>query len=173
MTILSFLGLLSYVLVASLQASIAVDSILQPTSQMSGSMALVSKGEIFELGFFSPGNSGKHYLGIWYKNIPIQTVVWVANRVNPIKDSSVTATLTLNTTGSLVLTQNDTVIWYSTSLKQVQNPVAKLLDSGNFVVRDGEDNNPEAYLWQSFDYPTDTLLSGMKLGCDLKAVRKR
>ncbi|KAI9093371.1 hypothetical protein K1719_027385 [Acacia pycnantha] len=166
MTILSFLGLLSYVLVTSLQASMAVDSILQPTSQMSGSMALVSEGGIFELGFFSPGNSGKHYLGIWYKNIPIQTVVWVANRVNPINDSSA-ATLTLNTTGSLVLTQNETLVWNSTPLKQVQNPVAELLDSGNLVVRDKEKANPESYLWQSFDFPTDTLLPEMKLGCDL------
>ncbi|KAK4286027.1 hypothetical protein QN277_002641 [Acacia crassicarpa] len=173
MDIVSFITIVFCMLVPSFQASMAVDSILLSNSSVSDSMRIVSKGGSFELGFFSPGNSGKHYLGIWYKNIPIQTVVWVANRVNPIKDSSVAATLTLNATGSLVLTQNDTVIWYSTSLKQVQNPVAELLDSGNFVVRDGEDNNPEAYLWQSFDYPTDTLLSGMKLGCDLKTGLNR
>ncbi|KAI9093206.1 hypothetical protein K1719_027220 [Acacia pycnantha] len=172
MAIVSFITVIVSVLVSSLQASMAVASILQPTSQMSGSMALVSKGGIFELGFFSPGNSGKHYLGIWYKNIPIQTVVWVANRVNPINDSTA-ATFTLSTTGSLVLSQNDTVIWNSTSLKQVQNPVAELLDSGNLVVRDEKDDSPQAYLWQSFDYPSDTLLSGMKLGYDLRTGLNR
>ncbi|GKV42579.1 hypothetical protein SLEP1_g49962 [Rubroshorea leprosula] len=32
--------------------------------------------------------SGNRYLGVWYKNIPVSTVVWVANRVNPINYSS-------------------------------------------------------------------------------------
>jgi hypothetical protein len=42
-----------------------------------------------------------------------------------------------------------------------------LLDSGNLVVKEMNENDPEKYLWQSFDYPTDTLLPGMKLGWDL------
>ena len=46
--------------------------------------------------------------------------------------------------------------------------VAQLLDSGNFVVRKENDPTPESYLWQSFDYPTDTLLAGMKFGFDRK-----
>ncbi|MBA0705546.1 hypothetical protein Golax_017733, partial [Gossypium laxum] len=43
-----------------------------------------------------------------------------------------------------------------------------LLDSGNLVVRDGKDSKPENYLWQSFDYPSDTMLPGMKIGIDLR-----
>ncbi|KAK4286028.1 hypothetical protein QN277_002642 [Acacia crassicarpa] len=173
MDIIPFITVVVSMLVPSFQASMVVDSILQSNSSVSDSMRIVSKGGSFELGFFSPGNSGKHYLGIWYKNIPIQTVVWVANRVNPINDSSGTATLTLNTTGSLVLTQNGTLVWYSTPLKQVQNPVAELLDSGNLVVRDEKDDDPEAYLWQSFDYPSDTMLPEMKLGYDLRTGLNR
>ncbi|KAF7822814.1 G-type lectin S-receptor-like serine/threonine-protein kinase [Senna tora] len=146
--------------------SMAINTI-RDSYPITDGMTIVSKGGSFELGFFTPRNSNKHYLGIWYKNIPIQTVVWVANRITPINDSSA-ATLTLNTTGNLVLTQNETVLWYSTSQKQVQNPVAELLDSGNLVVRDEEEANPELYLWQSFDYPSDTLLPGMKLGWDLR-----
>ncbi|KAL2327901.1 hypothetical protein Fmac_021328 [Flemingia macrophylla] len=64
--------------------------------------------------------------------------------------------------------QNETVVWNTTSLKQAQNPVAELLDSGNLVVRNEGDENSEDYLWQSFDYPSDTLLQGMKLGWNLK-----
>ncbi|XP_028795404.1 G-type lectin S-receptor-like serine/threonine-protein kinase At4g27290, partial [Neltuma alba] len=173
MDIVHFITVVVSILISSLQASGAVDSILQPNSLMTDGMTLVSKGGSFELGFFSPGSSGKHYLGIWYKNVPIQTVVWVANRDKSIHGSSVTAKLMLNSTGNLVLAQDDTIIWNSTSLKQVQNPVAELLDSGNLVVRDEKDDDPEAYLWQSFDYPSDTLLSGMKLGYDLRTGLNR
>ncbi|KAL3519593.1 hypothetical protein ACH5RR_017742 [Cinchona calisaya] len=45
---------------------------------------IISKEGIFVLGFFSPGNLFNWYVGIWYKNISFPTVVWVANRDNPI-----------------------------------------------------------------------------------------
>ncbi|KAG6385521.1 hypothetical protein SASPL_154357 [Salvia splendens] len=41
-------------------------------------------------------------------------------------------------------------------------PIARLLDSGNLIVMD--ETNESSILWQSFDYPTDTFLPGMKLG---------
>lgn len=144
-------------------SSISLLSLAQSQSITDG-MTLVSKGGTFELGFFSPGNSQKRYLGIWYKNIPTQTVVWVANRLNPINDTS--GILTLNTTGNLVLSQNDTVVWSTTTRttkKKPESPEALLLDSGNLVIRDKKDdiNNPELYLWESFDYPGDTFLPGI------------
>ncbi|XP_028066994.1 G-type lectin S-receptor-like serine/threonine-protein kinase At4g27290 [Camellia sinensis] len=37
------------------------------------------------------------------------------------------------------------------------------MESGNFVVKDANDTS-EHFLWQSFDYPCNTLLPGMKLG---------
>ncbi|CAB4306297.1 unnamed protein product [Prunus armeniaca] len=49
---------------------------------------IVSKENNFELGFFSPGNSGSRYVGIWYANLSDKAVVWVANRNNPINDTS-------------------------------------------------------------------------------------
>ncbi|RZC09266.1 G-type lectin S-receptor-like serine/threonine-protein kinase At4g27290 [Glycine soja] len=166
MHILSFIILFTCILVPFPKISVANDSINLPQSMRDGD-TLVSKTRKFELGFFSPGSSQKRYLGIWYKNIPIRTVVWVANRENPINDSS--GILTLNTTGNLVLTQNKSLVWYTNnSHKQAQNPVAVLLDSGNLVIRNDGETNPEAYLWQSFDYPSDTLLPGMKLGWDLR-----
>lgn len=170
MDILSlFIIVASYLLIIpSIKVSIAVDTILLSQSISDGT-TLVSQGEKFELGFFSPQNSSKRYLGIWYKNIPIQTIVWVANGVKPINDSS--GTLTLNNTGNLVLKQHDNkVLWYTTiPQKQAKNPVAQLLDSGNLVVRDESSSEEEEdYLWQSFDYQSDTALPGMKLGWDLR-----
>ncbi|CAI0439125.1 unnamed protein product [Linum tenue] len=128
---------------------------------------IVSAGDTFVLGFFSPRNSSTNrYLGIWYRNIPGQAVVWVANRDNPINGS--TGLLTVNSQGNLALVYNlnngGSSIWSSNSSRPARNPVAQLLDSGNLVVREaGDDDN---FLWQSFDYPCDTLLPGMKLGLD-------
>ncbi|GMY21989.1 G-type lectin S-receptor-like serine/threonine-protein kinase At4g27290 isoform X2 [Fagus crenata] len=144
----------------------ASDSITQ-SQTISEGRALASADGSFELGFFSPGSSTNRYLGIWYKNIPVITVVWVANRNNPIKDLS--GVLKINTTGKLVLlSQNSSLVWSANSTKQALNPTLQLLETGNLVLRDGNDGNSENYLWQSFDYPCDTLLPGMKLGWDLK-----
>ncbi|GMP52733.1 hypothetical protein CsSME_00018438 [Camellia sinensis var. sinensis] len=44
-----------------------------------------------------------------------------------------------------------------------RDPVARLMESGNLVVQDANDESGH-FLWQSFDYPCDTLLPGMKLG---------
>ncbi|KAK3025356.1 hypothetical protein RJ639_043865 [Escallonia herrerae] len=60
---------------------------------------LVSSGQSFELGFFSPsGSRSNRYLGIWYKNFP-DTPVWVANRESPVSHSF--GVLTLSTDGVL------------------------------------------------------------------------
>ncbi|TXG67184.1 hypothetical protein EZV62_008459 [Acer yangbiense] len=127
---------------------------------------LVSADQRFELGFFSPGTSRSRYLGIWYKKVAPKTTAWVANRDTPISDPS--GILNINAGGILVLlnSTNDTV-WSSNASRTPQNPVAVLLGSGNLVVKDGNDNNPDNFLWQSFDYPGDTLLPGMKLGINL------
>uniref|UniRef100_A0A2N9F8P9 non-specific serine/threonine protein kinase n=1 Tax=Fagus sylvatica TaxID=28930 RepID=A0A2N9F8P9_FAGSY len=127
MDIFAFLFMSSVSLVFLSDFSYATDSITQSQS-LRDNMTLVSKNGRFELGFFNPGSSKNRYLGIWYKNIPVKTVVWVANRLNPINDSS--GLLMINSTGSVVLMRNS--------------------------------------LWESFDYPSDTLLPGMKMGWDLR-----
>ncbi|KAK9937530.1 hypothetical protein M0R45_014311 [Rubus argutus] len=120
---------------------------------------IVSTDETFELGFFTPaGASGNRYVGIWYKK-SITTIAWVANRDTPLTDSS--GVLQVTNHGILVLVNhNKNTVWSSNTSTTAQNvPVAQLLDSGNLVVKDGN----ETFLWQSFDYPSDTLLPGMKL----------
>ncbi|KAF4369979.1 hypothetical protein G4B88_016140 [Cannabis sativa] len=134
---------------------------------------LVSKQGTFGLGFFTlTATSSKNlYLGIWYNNITSdQKVVWVANRCEPVKDSS--GSLTINDKGNLVLfsgqSNNRVVVWSTNSSKQAREPLVQLLDNGNLVLRDEKDANTTKYLWESFDYPTDTMLPGMKLGWDLR-----
>ncbi|KAI5332655.1 hypothetical protein L3X38_022784 [Prunus dulcis] len=125
---------------------------------------VVSTGATFELGFFSAGASKSRYVAIWYKKIPVATIVWIANRDTPLTGSS--GILKVSSPGILVLVdQKNTTVWSSNTSSSAQNPVGKLLDSGNLVVIDGNDHNDtQKYLWQSFDYPGDTLLPGMKLG---------
>ncbi|KAF9672898.1 hypothetical protein SADUNF_Sadunf11G0092300 [Salix dunnii] len=67
--------------------------------------------------------------------------------------------------GILVLySSTNDIVWSSNSSRTAENPVAELLESGNLVVREQNDSNPENFLWQSFDHPCDTLILGMKLG---------
>lgn len=151
--------------------SIAADSITAAQS-MNDSQTLVSSGQKFELGFFTTGSSGDQYLGIWYKNIPSKTIVWVANRDSPLQNSS--GILTFNNDGKLVLlNQSRSIIWSSNTSRAARSPVAQILDSGNLVLKDMGDDNSENYLWQSFDHPYNTLLPGMKLGWNLKSGLNR
>ncbi|KAM4111049.1 hypothetical protein ACJW30_05G038800 [Castanea mollissima] len=69
--------------------------------------------------------------------------------------------------GILVLMDEaNNAIWSSNSSRAASNPVAQLLDTGNFIVRD-ENSDAENIIWQSFDHPTDTFLPGMKYGLRL------
>ncbi|XP_047084605.1 receptor-like serine/threonine-protein kinase SD1-8 [Lolium rigidum] len=140
-----------------------------PATPLAGNRTLVSVGGTFALGFFTPDpGTGRTYLGIWYNNIPARTVVWVANRGAPVVGSA--ATLKIDGNGSLaVVNEQGDVAWASPVTADVvaRSPTAQLLDSGNLVLRFAGSGGGVA--WQSFDYPTDTLLPGMKLGVDLRS----
>ncbi|CAL1397648.1 unnamed protein product [Linum trigynum] len=126
---------------------------------------LISKGGKFALGFFSPGRSRGRYLGIWYHEIPNRTVVWVANRDNPISGTS--GVLSLNGYCSLFLYSNSSSrlpAWSANVLAGSKGPcLAQLLDSGNLVLMEAGTSKMTT-VWQSFDNPTDTFLPGMKVG---------
>ncbi|XP_078175423.1 receptor-like serine/threonine-protein kinase SD1-8 [Carex rostrata] len=124
---------------------------------------LESAGGTFVLGFFSTGAS-KHFLGIWFKVSP-QAIVWVANRNSPLKNTS--GVLSISENGNLILEDNSngSVMWYSNSTYTTNPTSVQLLDSGNLVLRDLKTNG---VLWQSFDWPTNTFLPGMRVGKNLK-----
>lgn len=103
--------------------------------------------------------------------MPVQSVVWVANRNNPLTSSGL---LTFDEDVELVLlNQTGSIIWSSNSSNVARWSVAQLLGTGNFVLKDAENDNTENCLWQSFDYPSDTLLPGMKLGWNRKTGLNR
>ncbi|XP_035547506.1 G-type lectin S-receptor-like serine/threonine-protein kinase At1g11410 [Juglans regia] len=131
---------------------------------------LISKKKNFSIGFFSPTNSNFRYLGIWFTKVTEQTLVWVANRNDPFNDSS--GVLSINQDGNLVLHDSfNRSIWSTNVSVQGQaSTTAQLLDSGNLVLV--QENNKKV-LWQSFDYPTDTLLPNMSLGLNRRTGLNR
>ncbi|KAM0951474.1 putative protein kinase RLK-Pelle-DLSV family [Dioscorea sansibarensis] len=149
--------------------STATDT-LNPNWSLNDGQILVSAKETFALGFFSPGRSKNRYVGIWYNKLrpggQTKTIVWVANRRSPLS-ADINGSLELNVNGTLTI---NSVIFLSMPSVALTNPVAQLLDDGNFVVREA---NSSEFAWQSFDYPTDTHLPGMKLGWDLRTGLNR
>ncbi|KAK1685668.1 hypothetical protein QYE76_046516 [Lolium multiflorum] len=138
---------------------------------------LISKGGDFALGFFSPSSSNNSfYLGIWYHNLTgPRTVVWTANRDNPITTPS-SPILTITNSFDLVLSDSEgRNIWMTTSNITAGSvgggdgdgagAYAVLLNSGNFVLRSPNGRD----IWQSFDHPTDTLLPTMRFLVSYKA----
>ncbi|XP_062177115.1 G-type lectin S-receptor-like serine/threonine-protein kinase At4g27290 [Alnus glutinosa] len=125
---------------------------------------ILSQGGTFELGFFTPGSSGKIYLGIWHKWFAPKEAVWIANRENPLSDPS-SSRLDLSEDGNLLLFDGSSKIpFWSTNLTYPGSNIteAVLRDDGNFVLRNR--SNTSSIFWESFDHPTDTWLPGAKLG---------
>ncbi|GLT37913.1 hypothetical protein SLA2020_121960 [Shorea laevis] len=137
----------------------AAKDTLSSGQYITNSETIVSEGEVFELGFFSPGNSAIYYLGIWYKKVEQQTVVWVGSRDYSFFTSS--AALSVSDDGNLIILEGK-ISYKVTNISLYKNVNATLLDTGNLVLRDENLNT----LWQSFDFPSDTFLPGMKLGYD-------
>ncbi|KAF4351128.1 hypothetical protein F8388_017447 [Cannabis sativa] len=96
-------------------------------------------------------------VGIWIVNQTDQTtIVWTANRDDPPVSSM--ATLELTTEG-LSLRDNKTMIESKVNGAEDSNITsAALLDSGSFVLYSND-----SIIWDSFDYPTDTILGGQNL----------
>ncbi|XP_020095223.1 G-type lectin S-receptor-like serine/threonine-protein kinase At2g19130 [Ananas comosus] len=160
----SFLLLFFFFFFFSLKThlSLPTDS-LSLGQSLSGNQTLISKEGNFELGFFSPSTSNNNfYIGIWYKKIPTQTIVWVANRDAPIFDTS-SAELKISDQGNLVLLNGSkSPIWSSSSSPSNSNATtAVLLDSSNLILTDSVNSS---IIWQSFDHPGDTWMPGGWLG---------
>ncbi|KAJ8628173.1 hypothetical protein MRB53_021480 [Persea americana] len=154
----------------STKISIAAQDTITSSTSLSANDTLTSAGSTFVLGFFTRGNST--YLGVWYKKISIQTVVWVANRDTPLSKS--TGILRIDG-GNLILVEGLTKVVWSTNISTTgaAKPTAQLLDTGNLVLREEGNANSGRVLWQSFDHPSDTLLPGMRLGWNSKAGLNR
>ncbi|CAI9772522.1 unnamed protein product [Fraxinus pennsylvanica] len=134
---------------------------------------IVSAGGTFELGFFTRGNSANYYVGIWYKNVSQQTIVWVANREKPISDINSAELKILD--GNMVLVEKSKDLIWSTNISSTtsNSVVATLNDDGNLVLRDESEPRTSEGFWQSFDHPADTWLPGGKISYDKRTNKKQ
>ncbi|KAK8272313.1 hypothetical protein V6Z11_D11G322000 [Gossypium hirsutum] len=122
-----------------------------------------SPSGVFAFGFHPiTSKKDRFLLAIWYTNIPEITIVWYANRDNPENDRG--STVELTETGFLVL--NDSKgkeLWRSErATDDFQLSHAAMLDTGNFVIVSKNSTN----IWESFNYPTHTILPSQELGVD-------
>ncbi|KAK7840641.1 g-type lectin s-receptor-like serine/threonine-protein kinase [Quercus suber] len=161
-----------WVHVSSTGISSAGDSI-NPGDTLNSSTYIVSEKGTFALGFFhridSTTTTTETYLAISEmaeadQILPFNLFVWFGSRDRPIVNNSVMLTLDNNGTLKIVQKGGDPIVLYSPP-QPTKNTVATLLDSGNFILKEVQSNGSiKRVLWQSFDYPADTLLPGMKLG---------
>ncbi|KAH0691206.1 hypothetical protein KY285_018388 [Solanum tuberosum] len=99
-------------------------------------------------------STGLFLVGIWFDKIPEKTLVWSANRDDPVcAGSKVNLTLSVH----LVLTDTngrEFVLYNGTGTSH-----ATMQDDGNFVLR----SSSSGVLWESFEFPTDVILPGQVL----------
>ncbi|KAK9064290.1 hypothetical protein SSX86_015670 [Deinandra increscens subsp. villosa] len=132
---------------------------------------LVSPNGTFTAGFHKIGQNA-YYFAIWF-SIPMldgnYTLVWMANRDEPVNGKR--STFSLSREGNLVLTDAGNTIWKSTNIRSNSPVELQLLDSGNLVLTTLE--NKSSYLWQSFSFPTDTLLPNQPFTKDTVLISSR
>lgn len=108
----------------------------------------------------APAGRPKCYVTVDFVNprSPDRLQVWVANYLsNGIYSAGGICTLKLGLDGNLVLIQRGSEIWSSQTANRRVNAI-ELQDSGNLVLL----TSARKIVWQSFDYPSDTLVSGQK-----------
>ncbi|XP_073266449.1 G-type lectin S-receptor-like serine/threonine-protein kinase LECRK2 [Populus alba] len=117
-----------------------------------------SPSGLFAFGFYRQGSG--FIVGIWLASKPDATITWTINRDVPHVSSN--ATLELTTEGKLLLRRHrNNATDEEKLIANFTGPAsyAQMLDSGNFVLY----NERSEAIWESFNFPTDTILGGQNL----------
>ncbi|KAL6626988.1 hypothetical protein ACP70R_030714 [Stipagrostis hirtigluma subsp. patula] len=153
----------------------AIDTLL-PGQVLNANQSLLSKNGAFKLGYdcsipkdypsfcglgiwFANSSSCDHdYFPVWQPDISWDNPEAVYRGFGPYN---------LSVSEDGVLHINDTYfnsrVWSSPYMRATSiSAVAVLLDNGNLVIRDKV--NSSMVIWQSYDYPTNTLFTGGRLG---------
>ncbi|KAG6672024.1 hypothetical protein I3842_16G035900 [Carya illinoinensis] len=125
---------------------------------------------MFSAGFYSVGHNA-YCFAIWFDSRPSRsqdrTVVWMANRDQPVNGRK--SKLSLLRTGNLILTDTGEFTVWQTNTNSLSSLELHLYDTGNLVLRTLGGEN----LWESFHFPTDTLLPQQLLTSNTKLVSSR
>ncbi|GLT25342.1 hypothetical protein SLA2020_004760 [Shorea laevis] len=110
---------------------------------------LLSNNSNFRFGFVTTQDVTMFVLVVIHKSS--SQAIWTANRGSPVSNSD---NFVFDLKGNAYLQKGGSVVWETdTGNKGVS--VMELQDSGNLVLR----GNDSTVIWQSFDHPTDTLIS--------------
>ncbi|KAH1038246.1 hypothetical protein J1N35_039989 [Gossypium stocksii] len=139
-------------------STVHLGSSLTPTT--TGKSAWLSPSGLYGFGFYPQGKG--YRVGVFLAGVPQRTVVWTANRDDPPVPS--TASLVLTTDGRLILQSPPRRDVYIVTDGSQKIAAASMLDTGNFVVF----NSDEDIIWQSFQYPTTSILQGQRLSAGME-----
>ncbi|KAI7748180.1 hypothetical protein M8C21_010539 [Ambrosia artemisiifolia] len=137
--------------------SISLGSKLVAGAQSSDAWS--SQSNLFAFGFYPQGT--KYVVAIWLVSVEENPVVWTAYRDDP--PVSPNTTLELTPQGELVLFSEHGV---ASKTIAANISYAVMNDNGNFVLH----NDHMGIVWQSFDFPTDSLLQGQRLSTGSELV---
>lgn len=116
----------------------------------------LSPSSDFAFGFQKIRDQNLFLLSIWYYKIPDKTIVWYVNSINPVPQGS---TVKLDPQKGIVLRDPQGLELWNSAGFYGQVDHGFLNDTGNFVLL-GSDNT---LLWESFRFPTDTILPTQEL----------
>ncbi|WVZ07398.1 hypothetical protein V8G54_020744 [Vigna mungo] len=115
---------------------------------------LISPNAIFSAGFLAIGDNAYSF-AIWFTEPHFHSptsVTWMANRDQPVNGKS--SKLSLTNDGNMVLIDAALNTAWSSNTASSAPVELHLKDDGNLVLR----RLQGTVLWQSFDFPTDTLV---------------
>ena len=159
-----------------LSSSTTTDTLTQGSSlsvKRATTDVLVSTNGVFSAGFFPVGENAFCF-AVWFAKSSFPTVVWMANRDQPVNGRG--SRLSLTVQGNLVLVDAGSVVLWSTETTTKSRASAaklKLNDNGNLVLISTTALGKISTLWESFKSPTDTLLPGQKLTIDANLVSSK
>ncbi|KAK1692060.1 hypothetical protein QYE76_008757 [Lolium multiflorum] len=144
---------------------------------------ITSPSGVFAFGFraLDASNSGKFLLATWFRShdddgdgqsqtstsSQLQSVVWFAKQSSSVALATEKSVLSVTADGQLALTDSgNKVLWKAPMPNLKGGSLLVLLDSGSLrFLGDG-------VLWESFWYPTDTMLPGQSLTMDTRSEGK-
>ncbi|XP_054783025.1 putative receptor protein kinase ZmPK1 [Prosopis cineraria] len=161
MAFLSLSSLLIFLLVVSALPLLCLSSSsnnLLSLSVENPEHVIKSRNGSFTAGFYDVGENAFAF-AIWFTEPQGQnlTVIWMANRDVLVNGKG--STLALRSNGNLVLNDAGQVDVWATNTTSSKPPQLILNDDGNLVLLEP----PNHIVWQSFDFPTDTLVPGQRL----------
>ncbi|AES79183.1 putative protein kinase RLK-Pelle-SD-2b family [Medicago truncatula] len=133
---------------------------------------IVSSKGTFSAGFYQVGNNSFSF-AIWFTEMQNQTpnpanIVWMANREQPV-NGKLSKLFLLNNGNILLLDAGQHYTWSSNTASDAPLELY-LKEDGNLVLRELQGST---ILWQSYDFPTNTLLPNQPLTRYTKLVSSR